>query len=220
MAKDTVKAVLEKAAKDQIFRNLLISDPDKALESYIDKLTLEEVAALKATKREVLEGMVAVVAAEKNPNPWWQPASFKEAGGCLLSLVLLGLVILSLLKTYQLINIAPLTYTVGDVEKELDTFTRAKDFFSIIFPIVSALTTFWLGTAIGSQQAAQAEQHAAEAREGERVAIQQSFLSRQYANQAYGLGAFLAQSGLETEDAETKRLYEKMIQLLERAANP
>lgn len=219
MAQDTLQQILKRATKDKAFRALLIQTPDEALKEYKDKLTVEEITALKTLEVDVLDGMVAVVESEKKQFPW-RPGSFKEFGGAVLSILLIILILWSARIVFQQIGSQPTVYEVGsntNVYKEVDAFQQAKDIFNILFPIVSALTTYWLGTAVGSQQAAKSEQVAEEAREGERAAVEKSFKLRQDASQA--LGAFKASRKFGPQDTRTQQSNDEIIRLLEKAAN-
>lgn len=151
MSQEVVENIIRRAATDSAFRKKLSSEPNAALEEYKDKLTDAERAALKAIKNEVMEGFAAVL--KKEERPWWQPASFKELGGALLSLFLIGLLLYAAWQTYGLINVTPQTYDVGDNTQVVDTFSRAKDLLNILFPLLSAVVTFWLGVAVEGRRA-------------------------------------------------------------------
>lgn len=53
MTTEAVQEIITKAVTDEEFRNLLLSDPEKALEGY--ELADEETIALKALEREEFE---------------------------------------------------------------------------------------------------------------------------------------------------------------------
>lgn len=223
MSKETVQEILGKAAKDKAFRELLTKEPDKALKDYEGKLTSEELSSLKAITPEVLEGFAGVLETEKPKSPW-KPTSFKEAGGALLTIVLLVLVLWSAWNTFSLVSVVPTTYEVGEgdnpVIKEIDTFQRAKDLLNVFFPIVSALTTFWLGTAVGAQQAEQSQEQADQARQGEQAANQNRMTSLAFTNQA--LGAMMTRSSgeIQTMNAQAGDSDQMVIDLLKKAASP
>ena len=56
MSAETVQEIIIKAVTDKEYRELLFSDPDKALESI--ELTEEEVAALKSLEREQFDAVL------------------------------------------------------------------------------------------------------------------------------------------------------------------
>lgn len=216
MSKETVQEILGKAAKDKTFRDLLTKEPDKALKEYEGKLTTDELANLKAVKPEVLEGFAGVLSSEQSKSPW-KPASFKEAGGAVLTIVLLVLVLWSAQQAFVLLKATPITYPVGDSTGTIDPFQRAKDLLSVFFPIVSALTTFWLGTAVGAQQAEQSQEQADQAREGEQDANQNRLTTLAFTNQA--LGAWKAKLASEVRTNETGDSDQMILDLLTKAAS-
>ena len=59
MSKENVEQIIGKAVVDGEYRELLLSEPDKALEGY--ELTEEESTALKGIEREKLDAVVTEI---------------------------------------------------------------------------------------------------------------------------------------------------------------
>lgn len=168
MSQEVLETIIRRAATDSAFRKQLLNNPAVALKEYKNKLTSPEMDALKAMKAEVIEGFAAVL--KKEERPWWLPASFKELGAAFLSLFLIGLLLYAAAQTYNLINIIPQTYQVGDNTQVVDTFSRAKDLLNILFPLFGAVVTFWLGVAVEGRRADDASNAANQEREERRNA--------------------------------------------------
>lgn len=191
MTTKAVEEIIEKATTDTIFRKQLASNPDQALSPFQDKLTAEELSALKSITPALLEGTAGLISstADKEPPapPWYQPSSFKEAGGALLSIILIIMLFVVANRVFQQIDSPPFTVAVGDSQQLVDPFDRAKDLLNILFPLVSAVITFWLGVAVeGKRAEANAEtakqerkgRHKAEQREGRAKSTFKSTLAR------------------------------------------
>lgn len=155
MSKKTVHEILSKGMKDAAFRESLIAKPADALQPYTDRLTAEEMTALQALKPSILEGFGAVLEAAKVARPWWLPASFKELGAGVFSLILVALLLVSAIQAYRTVGTAPIVYTLNETQESIIPFDQAKDLLVILFPIFSAVVTFWLGVAVESKRADQ-----------------------------------------------------------------
>lgn len=161
MAQVTVDSILQRAAADANFRNQLLTEPEAALAPYVGQLSEDELAALSTLHPALFQSMTSVVAAAQADQPWYRPASFKELGGAFLSVVLLLLMLYAAMRTFSMLNAAPLIVDLGDSKQVIDTFDRAKEALNIFFPLFSAVVTFWLGVAIESRRADRNEEEAA-----------------------------------------------------------
>jgi len=158
MSQDVVETVLEKIGSDSKFRERMMKDTFTTLDKdYPNKLTEDEKAALKK--------MVAGFAADlkQAARPWWQPPSFKELGGAFLSLALIALLFWVVAITFGVINVLPQVVKIGDTVQVIDTYSRAKDLLSILFPLFGAVVTFWLGVAVEGKRADQNQETAEKA---------------------------------------------------------
>lgn len=165
MSKEEVQKVIDKAATNATFRQLLFRNADEALKDHKSKLTDEEVAGLKALTPEVFEGIEASIDAAAKPSPWWHPSSFKETGGTVLSLVLLVMMAGVLGYALQEIDSDPRSVMVGDAVQTVNSWDRAKDLISIFFPLFGAVVSFWLGVAVEGRRADENKQTANEAKQ-------------------------------------------------------
>jgi hypothetical protein len=169
MTQKNVDAVLLKAATDAEFRRRLTADADEALASYRDQLTGEELLALKSLNPDVLNSISRIKNPE-TPRKWYLPSSFKELGGTVLSIILLGLLLIVAIQTFNTSASVPSAITVGDQVIIFDPFERSKDLLTLIFPLFSAVVTFWLGVAVEGRRADKNEAEADEARQDEQEA--------------------------------------------------
>ena len=188
MSSKVVKETIEKALRDEAFAQKLFSNPDEALADVADKLTDEEKASLKALTPDTLKGFSAVLKdeGEKPPGKWYTPGSFKEFGGAVLSLSLVILMFYAVFEVYGMVAVAPTTYTVGDNEMVVDTYLRSKDLFLLLFPLFSAVVTFWLGVAIEGRRADANQDAADTAREAQQQAEESETAVRTEAAGALG----------------------------------
>jgi hypothetical protein len=103
---------------------------------------------------------------------WYLPATFKELGGTVMSIILLGLILIAAVQTFNTRTSVPSAITVGDQIIIFDPFERSKDLLILIFPLFSAVVTFWLGVAVEGRRADKNEAQADEARQDEQEARQ------------------------------------------------
>jgi hypothetical protein len=165
MSKEQVQKVIDKALADASFRQKLFANPKEALNDYRDKLTAEEIAGLIALTPDVFEGIEASVEAASKPTPWYQPISFRETGGAVLSLVLIALMAVVLGYVVREIGSDPRGVKIGDAFQIVNTWERAKDLLSILFPLFGAVVTFWLGVAVEGRRADDNKQAADDAKQ-------------------------------------------------------
>lgn len=109
----------------------------------------------------------AVEPAPAVPRPWWQPASFRELGGLLLSVILVIVLIVVAFRTYAKVGATPVVYTLNDSELTVDPFQQAKDLLNTLFPLFSAVVTFWLGATIEGKRADENKAQADAAKAGQ-----------------------------------------------------
>ena len=173
MSKETVQKVINKAITDTAFRKRLLTNPDEALKDYQDKLTSEELTALKSMKPELLNGFSSLVEQQTKKQPVWKPSSFKELCGAILSLVLLVLLFIAADNAYKLVSTEPVIYTVGNNTQSIDIFDRSKDLLVIFFPMSTSVVTFWLGVEVEGRRA-DTSQANAETERQERVIAEQN----------------------------------------------
>lgn len=173
MSKDAVQKVINKAISDIAFRKKLLTNPDEALKDYQDKLTSEELAALKSMKPELLNGFSSLMEQKTKKQPSMQPSSFKELFGAFLSLVLLVLLFFAANNAYKLVSTEPVIYTVGNNTQSIDIFDRSKDLLVIFFPMFTSVVTFWLGVEVEGRRA-DTSQANAETERQERVIAEQN----------------------------------------------
>jgi hypothetical protein len=169
MTQKRVDDVLKKAATDAEFRSQLAADPDKALAPYRDQLTDKEIAELKSLSPEVLSSISRLNdngAAQR----WYLPGSFREFGGALLSIILLALLLIVAVQTFNTSAAVPTAIEVGDQVIIIDPYERSKDLLNLFFPLFSAVVTFWLGVAVEGRRADKNEAEADQARQDEQEA--------------------------------------------------
>jgi hypothetical protein len=82
----------------------------------------------------------------------------------IVTLVLLVLLFIAVYSVFDRLDSDPkaILGTDGTVITQRDSYARAKDFFVIVFPLFSAVATFWLGAAIEGKRADQSEADAKE----------------------------------------------------------
>lgn len=160
MSKETVGKVLGKALSDKSFRGRLSASPDDALRSYEGELSANEIAALRGLTPELLDGFTSVAEQAAARRAWWQPGSFKELGGAALSVILVVLLIVAAGLTYRAIGATPVVYTVNGGQQSINPFDQAKDLLVILFPMFSAVVTFWLGVAVEGRRAEESKEAA------------------------------------------------------------
>lgn len=186
MSEKTVQTIVEKAISDKTFAQKLAKAPTQVLAAYKNDLTEAEMAALQ-NMNPILLGAIAATMQKQQPRPsWWQPTSFKELGGSFLSLVLMGILIFALSQTYRLVNTPPMVVSVGGNEQMVDTFSRAQTLLNMVFPLFSAVVTFWLGVAIESRRADKHEAEAEEEKNGRQQAEAQRNAMRTTTSQTLG----------------------------------
>jgi hypothetical protein len=171
MTQKSVDAVLLKAAADAEFRRRLAADADDALAPYLDQLTIEEIEALKSLSPDVLKSLSRINRAA-DTRKWYLPSTFKELGGSVLSIILLGLILIVAVQTFITRTSVPSAITVGDQVIIFDPFERSKELLILIFPLFSAVVTFWLGVAVEGRRADKNEAEADQARQDEQDARQ------------------------------------------------
>jgi hypothetical protein len=105
--------------------------------------------------------------------------TFKEIGAAVLSLVLVIACVPVIFVAAGQIGSQPTAVKVGDATVVVDGYARAKELLGILFPLLSATVTFWLGVAVegrradaNGEAAAQAGEQRDEAKEREQVASQ------------------------------------------------
>jgi hypothetical protein len=172
MTQKSVDDVLKKAATDAEFRSQLAVDPDKALAPYRDRLTDKEIEELKSLSPEVLSSISRLKenGAEGAAQRWYLPGSFREFGGALLSIILLVLLLIVAVQTFNTSSAAPTAIEVGDQVIIIDPYERSKDLLNLFFPLFSAVVTFWLGVAVEGRRADKSEAEADQARQNEQEA--------------------------------------------------
>jgi hypothetical protein len=163
MSREAVKEIIAKARTDRAFEQQLLDDPATALTPYADRLSAEEVERLSSVRADPF-ALAALI--DERPDPWRRsltPSSFKEAGGSVLSLVLvlafMTLVIVALVR----IGSDPRAVDVGGSSQTVDEYGRAKDLPLVIVPLFGAVVTFWLGVAVEGRRADEHKQNAAQA---------------------------------------------------------
>lgn len=188
MSSEVVKATIEKALSNELFAQKLFNTPDEALAEVAGTLTEEEKASLKALTPDTLKGFGAVLEKEKKKpkKKWYTPGSFKELGGAVLSLALVFLLFYAVSEVYGLVTVKPTTYEVGDNVQVVDTYQRAKDLFLLLFPLFSAVITFWLGVAVEGRRADASENAADIARDAQQQAEQSETAVRTEAEDTLG----------------------------------
>jgi hypothetical protein len=216
MSADIVQAVLKKLGNDPEFRQRMREDAAATLEKDYTKEQLTDIEKMALV--EMATGFVNDI--KTSLKSWWKPTSFKEIGGATLSLVLLGLLIYATTQLFGLVNAIPQVVTVGNTNQVVDTYSRAKDLFSILFPLFAAVVSFWLGTAIEGQRADQ-NQQTAENESNKRETAEKS-TGKIKAIAAGSLGAakgqMLALRGRKMDGAENINI-DAMVKILEDGEN-
>jgi hypothetical protein len=169
MTQKSVDNVLKKAATDAEFRSQLAADPDRVLAPYRDQLTDKEITELKSLSPEVLNS-ISRLNSNGSGQRWYLPGSFRELGGALLSIILLALLLIVAVQTFNTSSTAPTAIEVGDQVILIDPFERSKDLLNLFFPLFSAVVTFWLGVAVEGRRADKNEAEADQARQEEQEA--------------------------------------------------
>lgn len=150
---ETAVEVMNKIAGDATFRRQLNSSPDGALAPYATRLDSEEIAAFRAIAS-------SIVASADSPSP--PPAvgkdndrrpSFKEIAAAVLSVILVLICIPVIAVTLWQVGANPTTIKVGDAVQVVDPFAQAKEVLAVVFPLLTAVVTFWLGVAVEGRRA-------------------------------------------------------------------
>jgi len=153
---------VEKLGKDSAFRKAVIADADNALKVYA--LEPKQKAALAEMAKGFAEDKKeSVAAAGKAATKWYVPGSFKDLIAAVLSVVLMVLLLIAVAQTYRLISAPPAAVEVGDTMVQWSSYDRASTFFSTLFPLFSAVVTFYLGAAIESKRGDEAAERAEQA---------------------------------------------------------
>lgn len=160
--KTAFQELLAKAIEDEAFSRQLQENPQEALKSH--NLTEAEIAALKGLRPETLQALRLRDTAAIASAPWWKPASFRETGAAVLSAILVILLTYATVATFGQVEAVPKVYAVGENVQFVDTFNRAKDLFSILFPVFGAVVTFWLGVTVEGRRADRSEAEADKAK--------------------------------------------------------
>jgi uncharacterized membrane protein len=85
--------------------------------------------------------------------PSWPRPSFKEIGAAALSLILVLIRIPVIWTALDEIGSQPVGVKVGDATLVVDGYARSKELLGIVYPLLTATVTFWLGVAIEGRRA-------------------------------------------------------------------
>lgn len=90
--------------------------------------------------------------------------TFKTVGAVVLSVALLVLLAVAGWAVISRLDAAPVLVTGSDGKVTVvDTYVRAKDFFTLVLPLFTTLAAFWLGGQAQSKRADDEKQRADEA---------------------------------------------------------
>jgi hypothetical protein len=76
--------------------------------------------------------------------------------------VLIIVLVVVSIRTYAKIGSKPVIYSLNDSELAIDPFEQAKDLLNTLFPLFSAVVTFWLGATIEGKRADENKRQAEE----------------------------------------------------------
>jgi len=177
MSNETVQKVVEKAATDAAFRQKLVASAtqDQALEPYKKDLTEDEIVGLKALTEVTLEGIEASIRSAKRTH-WYEPSAFRELGAAILSLFVLIIMLIVVAVAVVELGSDPRTIVTGGTTDAqgvvtggtstvVDEWDRAQDLITILFPLFTAVLSFWLGVAVEGRRADENKKTAEEATE-------------------------------------------------------
>lgn len=166
MSQQVVSEIIQKAATDPVFRRQLLTDPDGTLKPYLDRqeLSAEESSAIKAIKESMWEGVSSALTREVS-RKWWQPTTFRDFAGAVLTLfIAIGLGVV-LAWVIDLFDTPPSTYKLGTTDQTYDPFQRSKDILLVVLPIFTSAMAFWLGVSTEGRRADSAEDQAGAAQQ-------------------------------------------------------
>jgi hypothetical protein len=175
---DAAVELLNKIASDPAFRDQLKSSQAEALAPYTSHLEPAELQAFQAMSSAITpaSNSTAADAAER--------ASFKEKGAAALSIALVVICIPVIVVTLIQVGATPATIKVGDAVQVVDPFAQAKEVLAIVFPLLTAVVTFWLGVAVEGRRADTNGKTAAEAKAETATALTETSQTRDRERQA------------------------------------
>lgn len=155
---------------------------------------------------------------------WWQPEGFKELGAAVLSLALVILLFYTISQVFSLLDTLPKTVLVGDAIQVVDVYDRAKNLLLILFPLFSAVISFWLGVAVEGRRADANEAQALNESAKREAAEQKEATVRQQTGHVLGTmkGSLMAMStakigqpstlqGMESQCAKQNQAVEDLL---------
>ncbi len=154
--------VYKKVLQDEKFGQTLDENPDEILKSFaLDEAEITFLKSLRPTLRHTLRLREQTL---KKPRRWYKPANFREAAAAVLSGFLLGLLVYAVWAAFSQVNEVPIMVEQGGNTQFIDPFDRAKELLDILFPLLGAVVTFWLGVTVEGRRADQNEADAKQAR--------------------------------------------------------
>ena len=98
------------------------------------------------------EVRTAATAPARTREAWPRP-TFKEIGAAVLSVVLVLICVPVIVTVIGQIDAKPIGVKVGEATVIVDGYDRAKQLLGIVFPLLTATITFWLGVAVEGRRA-------------------------------------------------------------------
>ncbi len=161
-----LQEVLNRLGTEPKFRESMKKDPKAALTKY---------ATLDDAEKQALSAMAMGFSSDlaTGRKVQW----IKDWGPMILSALLLVVFIYVLHSTLLQITIPPEGVPVGENTQVFDRYERAKDLLDSLFPLFSAVVTFWLGVTVESKRADQNQDTAEESQERENETIEATALA-------------------------------------------
>jgi hypothetical protein len=148
MSQDVVGTIIQRAVNDDTFRQGLINKRKR-------KETLEKFD-LGPEDAAVINQFIVALEKEK-ARPRWGPTSFREIVSACLTIVLILIFLGILFVTYTLLNTPPQAAQMGNTNTMAmyDPFARAKDLLTLLFPLFTAVISFYFGVMVEGKRADQ-----------------------------------------------------------------
>ncbi len=204
---DLMPEIFRNLAENAAFRRKFINNPKDVFKDYTS-LTDDQ----KQRLTRIAEGFASD---QKTWKTSIHPTTFKEAVAAILSGVILFLLFIVIWQTYSLIPNPPQVVQVGNTTQVFDSFTRAKDTLNILFPLFTAVVTFWLGVAVESKRGDQMTDAADKSSQSEKTAI--STTTSALASSRGKLEEVRDRAGTKFEAAGERDLLDKLINELKDA---